>query len=48
VHWARAYAAPWIQRRLRGVSTGDGLPAKRPDLLSLSTGATEHCGRVTP
>jgi lysophospholipase L1-like esterase len=35
LHWARAYAAPWIQRRLRGVSTGDGMTAKRPDLLPL-------------
>jgi len=35
LHWARAYAAPWIQRRLRGVSTGDGRAAKRPDLLPL-------------
>jgi len=23
--WARAHAAPWIQRRLRGTSSGDGL-----------------------
>ncbi len=35
LRWARNYAAPWIQRRLRGVSSGDGLPAKRPDLLPL-------------
>ena len=33
--WARSYAAPWIGRRLRGVSSGDGMPAKRPDLLPL-------------
>ena len=33
--WARAHAAPWIVRRLRGVSSGDGMPAKRPDLLPL-------------
>jgi lysophospholipase L1-like esterase len=32
LHWARAYAAPWIQRRLRGVSTGDAMTPKRPDL----------------
>jgi lysophospholipase L1-like esterase len=30
--WARAYAAPWLGRRLRGVSSGDGRVAKRPDL----------------
>ncbi len=35
LHWAAAYAAPWIGRRLRGVSSGDGMSAKRPDLLPL-------------
>jgi lysophospholipase L1-like esterase len=30
--WAREYAAPWVQRRLRGRSSGDGRSAKRPDL----------------
>lgn len=34
--WARSYAAPWISRRLRGVSSGDGLVAKRPDLQPVS------------
>jgi lysophospholipase L1-like esterase len=33
--WARTYAAPWISRRVRGVSSGDGRAAKRPDLLPL-------------
>jgi lysophospholipase L1-like esterase len=31
--WARAYAAPWVRRRLAGVSSGDGMVPKRPDLL---------------
>jgi len=35
LRWARAYAAPWIGRRLRGVSSGDGMLGKRPDLLPL-------------
>jgi lysophospholipase L1-like esterase len=35
LHWARAYAAPWIGRRLRGVSSGDDMLAKRPELLPL-------------
>jgi lysophospholipase L1-like esterase len=35
LRWARDYAGPWVQRRLRGVSSGDGLPPKRPDLLPL-------------
>jgi lysophospholipase L1-like esterase len=29
---ARRYAVPWLSRRLRGVSSGDGRFAKRPDL----------------
>ncbi|MGQ4382459.1 SGNH/GDSL hydrolase family protein [Streptomyces sp. SAS_270] len=31
--FARQYLLPWIGRRLTGRSSGDGLPAKRPDLL---------------
>ncbi|MGW7207414.1 SGNH/GDSL hydrolase family protein [Streptomyces sp. NPDC054837] len=31
--FARQYLVPWIGRRLTGRSSGDGLPAKRPDLL---------------
>jgi len=34
--WAREYAMPWVRRRLGGASTGDGLSAKRPELLVLS------------
>ena len=33
--WAREYAVPWIGRRLRGVSSGDGMAPKRPELLPL-------------
>jgi lysophospholipase L1-like esterase len=33
--WARRYAMPWMRRRIRGVSSGDGLPAKRAELLPL-------------
>jgi lysophospholipase L1-like esterase len=35
VQWARRHAAPWVSRRLRGVSSGDGLLPKRPGLLPL-------------
>ncbi len=35
VEWARTYFLPWIQRRLRGRSSGDGVTAKRPDLHPL-------------
>jgi lysophospholipase L1-like esterase len=31
--WARESFVPWIGRRLRGTSSGDGRSAKRPDLL---------------
>ena len=30
--WARTYAGPWVQRRVRGTSSGDGRDAKRPRL----------------
>ncbi len=35
--WARSHAAPWVQRRLRGTSSGDGLPPRWP---AMSTGST--------
>ncbi|MDO5634766.1 MAG: SGNH/GDSL hydrolase family protein [Micrococcus sp.] len=28
--WARTHLMPWVLRRLRGVSSGDGITAKRP------------------
>jgi hypothetical protein len=33
--WAREHAMPWFSRRVRGVSTGDGIPSKRPEMLPL-------------
>lgn len=36
--WAKAYAGPWVQRRLNGTSTGDGREAKRPELTPLRPG----------
>ena len=30
--WAREYLLPWVNRRLHGTSSGDGLPGKRPSL----------------
>jgi lysophospholipase L1-like esterase len=32
VVWAWEYAVPWVQRRLRGTSSGDGMSPKRPEL----------------
>ena len=33
--WAARYLTPWVIRRLRGISTGDGITAKRPTLQPL-------------
>lgn len=30
--WAKEYVAPWVERRIRGTSSGDNLGAKRPTL----------------
>jgi lysophospholipase L1-like esterase len=35
VRWARVHAAPWVARQVRGVSSGDGVHPKRPELLPL-------------
>ena len=35
IYWARTYAMPWLQRRLRGTSSGDMISPKRPDLAPL-------------
>ncbi|MEV8533352.1 SGNH/GDSL hydrolase family protein [Streptomyces sp. NPDC051211] len=36
LRFARQHLLPWIGRRLTGRSSGDGRPAKRPDLLPFS------------
>ncbi|WP_152186116.1 SGNH/GDSL hydrolase family protein [Segeticoccus rhizosphaerae] len=33
--WAREYLRPWVGRRLRGRSSGDGISAKRPTIAPL-------------
>jgi hypothetical protein len=37
--WFRAHAAPWVRRRLRGASSGDGLSPRRPSLEPVATHA---------
>ena len=37
--WAGAHLAPWVSRRLRGVSSGDGVPPKRPLLAPVDPAA---------
>ncbi len=34
--WAREHLAPWVQRRMRGQSSGDRLAPKRPELAPMS------------
>jgi len=36
VRWAGAHFAPWVGRRLRGRSSGDGITAKRPTLAPVT------------
>ncbi len=43
--WARAHAAPWLQRRLTGRSSGDGLHPRYPDLDPGRSG--RHAGSGT-
>lgn len=31
IRWVKAYAGPWVKRRLTGVSSGDGLAPRRPN-----------------
>jgi hypothetical protein len=30
--WTREFLVPWLARRVKGVSSGDGVSAKRPEL----------------
>ncbi|MGW2564161.1 SGNH/GDSL hydrolase family protein [Streptomyces sp. NPDC001514] len=41
LRWAAAFLGPWLGRRLRGRSTGDGHTAKRPQLLPVRRSAPE-------
>ncbi|MFE1443675.1 SGNH/GDSL hydrolase family protein [Streptomyces sp. NPDC058739] len=38
VRWAASFLGPWLGRRLRGRSSGDGRGAKRPDLVPVAAG----------
>ncbi|MGW5097538.1 SGNH/GDSL hydrolase family protein [Streptomyces nodosus] len=40
IRFARQHLLPWIGRRLTGRSSGDGLPAKRPELLPYEESAS--------
>ena len=44
--WAREYVGPWVQRRLRGQSSGDAVSAKRPNLLQPVPGQPDPSPRL--
>ena len=33
--WVRVHLLPWVGRRIRGVSSGDGIAAKHPALVEI-------------
>ena len=49
VRWVRRYLAPWVLRRLRRVSSGDGLTAKHAQLVDvIAEGTGEGTGDISP
>jgi lysophospholipase L1-like esterase len=44
VRWVRRYFAPWVGRRLRGVSSGDRMSAKQLELVDLVPAGTDGPG----
>ena len=44
--WARSHAAPWLQRRLTGRSSGDGLRPRRPELSAVDPGSPDGSGTI--
>lgn len=46
--WARRHLAPWIVRRARGISSGDGVVAKRWELAPLDGAGSAQAGPAAP
>jgi lysophospholipase L1-like esterase len=46
--WVRTHAAPWVQRRIRGVSSGDQVHAKRPSLTHFRDPEAEPSHQTLP
>ncbi|MDH4159004.1 MAG: SGNH/GDSL hydrolase family protein [Actinomycetota bacterium] len=44
LRWARGHLAPWLGRRLRGASSGDGVAAKRPSPTRVGLSAGRDLG----
>lgn len=36
IEWAKSFAIPWVERRVRGTSSGDAVGAKRPVLAPIT------------
>lgn len=45
--WTREYLGPWIERRVRGQSSGDGRPAKRPSLTPVDLATIDDVRMLT-
>jgi lysophospholipase L1-like esterase len=45
--WMTEHAAPYVRRRMRGVSSGDGMTAKRPRLAPLNVGISAESAQLT-
>ncbi|MGO4757713.1 hypothetical protein AB4212_55480, partial [Streptomyces sp. 2MCAF27] len=48
LRWAAGFLGPWLGRRLRGRSSGDGRTAKRPELLPLDGPGVSVRARRSP
>ncbi|MFE0450023.1 SGNH/GDSL hydrolase family protein [Streptomyces sp. NPDC058914] len=48
LRWAAAFLGPWLGRRLRGRSSGDGRTAKRPRLLPVAGPAGRGAADASP
>jgi lysophospholipase L1-like esterase len=44
VRWVGRYFAPWVGRRLRGVSSGDGITAKHAELIDVVANGRSEAG----
>ena len=44
--WARTHAAPWVQRRLTGRSSGDGLRPRLPELTTVRPEGRSRSGTI--
>jgi hypothetical protein len=42
VSWAGRHMAPWVVRRLRRRSSGDGIVAKRPELAPVDVAGSPY------